>query len=414
MGTWLNNIVTNNRSIVLADQVVFSGNSFLTTLLMARILTPTNFGVYASIILFVYLVISIINAIIMQPLQVTLSKIAKKPPYIAFSFWLQLCLLLFALLGVVFILSLEIPFFVLYNDLGFGIIFLAFGFVMQDYFRKLFLACGQLKHALQVDTLTAILHFVILIFAFLFVEYTLLDIMFYLGIAYIPAIVLGIFYIQPKLYKISTWEFYMIKHIHQAKWLLMTAVVQWWSSNLFVVASGIFLGIKALGAFRLVQSIFGVFNILLQTFENYVLPQASILLENSHDQAKTYIKKIGVKSSILFGLVLFPVFIFSKYIIVLIGGSAYAEYSFVVKGMSILYFFIFLGYPIRIAIRVLILNRNFFMGYVFSLLFSLLSFNYLLKEWGLIGAIVGLIVSQLIVLSYWQFILVKKNFILWK
>ena len=414
MALWLKEIMTNTKLMVLADQMVFSGNSFLATLLMVRILSPTDFGVYASVVLLVYLVINVLNAIIIEPLQVTLSEIVDKPSYIAFSFWLQLCLLLFALLGIVFILSLKIPFFELYNHLDYGIVLLAFGFVLHDYFRKLFLASRQLGRALLIDMLTAGLHFGILISALFYAKYPLSDILIYLGLAYMPALVLAIFFIRPKCRKIAAWEFYLAKHIKQAKWLLLSAMAQWWSSNLFVVASGIFLGIQALGAFRLVQSVFGVFNVLLQTFENYVLPQASRLLQNSPDKAKKYIRQIGFKSSVLFGSILVPVFIFSEYIIVLVGGSTYAEYSFVVKGMAILYLIIFLGYPIRITVRVLILNKNFFLGYLLSLLFSLLSFNYLLKEWHLVGAIIGLIVSQLIVLAYWQFILIKKNFVLWK
>lgn len=414
MGNWLQHITTNNKAIVLADQVVFSGNSFLTTILMARILTATDFGVYASILLFVLLITGILNAIIMQPLQVTLAKIFNTTSYIAFSFWLQLGILLFVLAGTAFILNLEIPLLVLFNDLSLGLVLLAFGFVMQDYFRKLFLASSQLLRSLQVDVLTALLHFIILISALFFIDFSLLNLLICLGIAYVPAIVLGVVFIKPKPYKALRWDVYLMTHIQQSKWLLLTTLVQWWSSNLFVVISGVFLGIKALGAFRLVQSVFGVFNLLLQTFENYVLPKASSLLKDSHQHAKEYIKKVGYTSVVLFALVLFPIFIFSENIIVLIGGSTYAEYSFVVKGMAILYFFIFLGYPIRIAIRVLILNRNFFVGYAFSLLFSLLSFNYLLQQWELMGAIAGLIISQIIVLSYWQFILIKKNFVLWK
>lgn len=414
MALWLKEIMTNTKLMVLADQMVFSGNSFLATLLMARILSPTDFGVYASIVLLMYLVINVLTAIIVEPLQVTLSEIVDKPSYISFSFWLQLGLLLFALLGIVFILSLKMPFFELYNQLDYGIVLLAFGFVLHDYFRKLFLANRWLGRALLIDMLTACFHFGILTSALFYAKYPLSDILIYLGLAYMPALVLALFFIRPKCRKITAWEFYLVKHIQQAKWLLLSAMAQWWSSNLFVVASGIFLGIKALGAFRLVQSVFGVFNVLLQTFENYVLPQASRLLQNSPDKAKKYIQQIGFKSSMLFGSILVPVFVYSEYIIVLVGGSTYAEYSFVVKGMAILYLAIFLGYPIRIAVRVLILNKNFFLGYLLSLLFSLLSFNYLLKEWHLVGAIIGLIVSQLIVLTYWQYILVKKNFILWK
>ena len=56
--------------------------------------------------------------------------------------------------------------------------------------------------------------------------------------------------------------------------------------NLFIVTSGVYLGVAALGAFRLVQSLFGILNLVLQTFENYVLPQASVKYNESATKAK--------------------------------------------------------------------------------------------------------------------------------
>lgn len=111
---------------------------------------------------------------------------------------------------------------------------------------------------------------------------------------------------------------------------------------------------------------------------------------------------------------LLAAFIFSEQIIRFAGGSEYTEYAYLVKGMALLYFVIFAGYPIRMSIRMMILNRLFFIGYVISFLFSLITFNFLLKEWHLWGAIIGLIINQLIILSYWQYALIKKEFILWK
>ena len=150
--------------------------------------------------------------------------------------------------------------------------------------------------------------------------------------------------------------------------------------------------------------------------ETDVVPDQPNWNQNNYDeeQAKAYLKQISLKTAIPFSIVLVLIFVFSEQIIVLAGGAKYSEYAYVVKGMSVLYCFIFLGYPIRMAIRALILNKNFFMGYVLSLGFSLISFNYLLEKWGLIGAIVGLVISQLIVLSYLQFILIKNKFLLWK
>jgi len=410
----LKHIITNSKSIVLIDQAVFSGNSFLTTIVLSRLLVPSDFGVYASVILLIYLIVSILNAIVIQPLQVTLATIKHKQNYISFSYFVQMLLIILAVVIMIGVFKLNLSIFKLYNPMCFGISAITIGFLFHDYLRKLFLAKKEVKNAFVIDTLTTLCHFGVLLFIYLLGSISLSQILYFLGLGYIPGILFSMWCIKPRFSEMNLWKSYTQKHYHQSKWLLMTAIVQWWSSNLFVVASGVFLGIKALGAFRLVQSLFGVINILLQTFENYVLPQTSVLLVKSQDKAKAYLKQISLKTAIPFSIVLVLIFVFSEQIIVLAGGAKYSEYAYVVKGMSVLYCFIFLGYPIRMAIRALILNKNFFMGYVLSLGFSLISFNYLLEKWGLIGAIVGLVISQIIVLSYWQFILIKNRFLLWK
>ena len=76
--------------------------------------------------------------------------------------------------------------------------------------------------------------------------------------------------------------------------------------------------------------------------------------------------------------------------------------------------FIFVGYPVRIAIRALIMNKVFFEGYLLTFMFALSSSWLLLTRFELIGAIVGLILSQIILLVYWQIKLMKKHILLWK
>jgi O-antigen/teichoic acid export membrane protein len=291
---------------------------------------------------------------------------------------------------------------------------LLIGFLMNDFFRKVFLAKDEIVNALIVDSSSALLQVAIVVY-FHFSNPLAFDILvMMLGLAFIPSIVFGIIIIKPALIEKIELKTYSDSHIKQGKWLLLTALTQWWASNLFVVSSGIFLGVVSLGAFRLVQSLFGVLNLLLQTFENYILPKTSALWVKSQTESKSFLINISKKAGILFAIVLFVLFFFSDQVISLAGGKQYANYGYVVKGMSVLYLFIFIGYPIRIAIRMLILNRSFFEGYLISLVFSLISFKYLLATWNLWGAITGLIISQIILIAYWQYILIKNKFSLWK
>jgi O-antigen/teichoic acid export membrane protein len=163
-----------------------------------------------------------------------------------------------------------------------------------------------------------------------------------------------------------------------------------------------------------VQSLFGVLNLLLQSFENYVLPEATRRYVASAQEAQHYLRRISSRAALFFGMVLVPLFLFATEIIRRAGGPEYVPYAYVVRGMALLYGLIFIGYPIRIAIRVLLLNNHFFHGYLLSLVFSLLSFQYLIRYWNLGGAIAGLMLSQVIVLLYWSFVLKNKKFALWK
>ncbi len=83
----------NKNAIVLLDQAVFSGGSFLITIILARfILSPFDFDVFSSFALFNYAVVSLLNSVIIQPFQVSLEKMEDKKGYVSFNFWIQIFL----------------------------------------------------------------------------------------------------------------------------------------------------------------------------------------------------------------------------------------------------------------------------------------------------------------------------------
>jgi O-antigen/teichoic acid export membrane protein len=405
----------NKNSIALMDQAVFSGGSFIVTLLLARVLSVEDFGVFSSILIFNYAVISILTSVIIQPFQVSLAKIEDKKTYMSFTFWLQIIGVILVIIVSQLIINFDFKVLEKLKVIGTNSLLFFTGFVVHDYFRKVFLARNETYKALIIDVLNVGTTILALGSIWLFYENTRFNIVILiLSLTYLLPVILGFILLKPNYKNIKSYKEYILIHTQQGKWLLLTTITQWWSSNLFIVASGIYLGVKALGAFRLVQSLFGILNLILQTFENYILPQASLKYAQSEALAKRYLIAVSKKSGALFFSLLVLLFIFSEQTILLVGGEDYKPYSFIIKGMCILYAIIFIGYPIRLSIRMLVLNRVFFIGSLFSLLVSALTFNYLLAHFQIIGAIIGLTVSQVITMVYWQTILVKNKFILWK
>ena len=387
------NFLRSKKNLVLIDQAVFSGSNFVATTLLARLLPLADFGVYSGFILVLYLMLSLSNALVIQPFQVLSPQYQDNKAYLNFTFAFQLVVsgLVCAVVAVLIqVNSLPMKEFWLPSLLA------TFGFLFHDFLRKMFLAKDHTAQALIVDTVAGIAQVLILAGSFFYFTLTLNYALFITAASFLLSVLTGIVILRPRLIPSISWLQYLAAHMQHGKWLLLTAIVQWWSSNFFVVAAGVIIGPVALGAFRLVQSLFGRF------------------FSESVETSKKYLIDTSLKGLFLLGIVLTFLFIFSTQIVVLVGGPQYADYSYVVKGMSLLYFIIFAGYPVRIAVRMMMLNHIFFFGYVLSFCFSALSFNFLLKEYSLWGAIIGLITNQCILILFWQYHLSKRQFILWR
>ena len=393
-----------DTSLVLIDQVMYSGTNFLLTIFIAKNLNIADFGIFSTVMIFTFLALSFSNALIIQPFQVYVAKIKHKKEYYVFL-TLSIIILLSAFLLLSIIPTLLIK---TYNYSIFECSFFIVTYLFQDFFRKLLLGINKIKLVVAIDVF-----FIILLLIWFAISYEVLNlrIMFLIiALANLISATIGMIFISNNYSFPNEWKSYLKQHLIQGKWTVGVAILQWGSSNFFILISGIYIGIEALGALRLVQSLFGVLNILLQTIENYFLPKIAELYNNNKKIAENYLFKISTQGAIIFGIILAILFLFSSKIIVLTGGIQYEKYNYIVKFMCVLYFVIFLSYPVRIMIRIQLLNKIFFYGYLFSFLFSIVSFHFLLQNFNLTGAILGLITNQLIMILFWKNQLKKNNF----
>lgn len=394
---------------VLSDQGIYSAYSFLSTLFAARFLGVEDFGLYASLFIAIYFILSITNALVVMPFQVLLPDIEDRSGYISFLL-LSLILIISILLSIGYLLNqypanpFQIP-----SDLFINFAKLAMVFIIQDFCRKYLIATYKLKSAFLID-LSLILCFGLFILVWIIGGKTdLSGFINYLSLIYLLPITLALFFLRPKGNIILSFRAFTGMQWHQARYLFISVFVQWWSSNLFIVGTGIFLSAKALGIFRLVQSIFGVFNALFQSIENYVIPELSRRLKESNKEVKTYLIRI-FKYLTAFAIPVFLLFvIFPEFIITVAGGEEFSGNGFAIQMMALVYILIFSFFPFRILVRVYQLNRSFFIAYSCSLVLSLIFVNPLLSTFGLKGAFIGLMMNQMCLAIYWYFSLKRLN-----
>jgi O-antigen/teichoic acid export membrane protein len=198
-------------------------------------------------------------------------------------------------------------------------------------------------------------------------------------------------------------------HWKQARWLLATTVLQMAGSNFFLLCCGWWIGPTALGALRLVQSIFGIFSLFFQYFENKFMPGLAAASDNEQTWTDymrmmyQHMHRIGLGMIALAVMAMIPLWYWTT-----------GDMIGLILGFLILQVLIVVGIPIRMGIRSQKENKSIFSAYTLCSIFSLLSAKFLITTWGVHGAVIGLCLAQLVMIIYWMNILKTKFNFPWK
>lgn len=403
----------SNKHIVLADQVVVSGSAFATNLLLAKVLGIETYGLYSEVVLYQLFVLGLLQASFSGLVPVMLARVQAglHRSYTGGLFWLHQaiitllfvsCVLLCWLLPAVSVSSWIMP-----------AASSALLYFMQDYLRKWMLSSKQCSKALIMDVVTNAAQLFLLAATWYLQVLNLTMALWIIAITFLPSVVIGLLWLKPGSISKANMIAAFRMHAPEAKWTSSSALLQWSSGNYFVMAAGWWLGPAALGALRLAQYIFGLLNVLLQAVEHAMLPQLAVL----HNKPVALFKKLRILVVQMMAMllpILLLLVLFQKWIMEWAGSKDFAEYSFAFSGLAILYVLIIIGYGIRLAMRVQLLNKHYFFGYVLATCFSMLSATWLVGHFALHGILAGMIAAQLLLLSYWIWVLARKNNNIWK
>ncbi|MCW5726927.1 lipopolysaccharide biosynthesis protein [Parvibaculum sp.] len=398
-------------NLAFADQAMISATNFLTGILVARALGITDFGIFSLVWLGVLFTQSLQQALITSPM---LSIGAKESGTAANSYFGAILVQQIALAAIFSIsliaLALAATHFRVIDGIEHLILPLAscvFFTQMHEFLRRVFFMNGDVFSAFLTDAARNIPQ--IAIFSFFLmgpgsirsVEAALLIISGCAG--------LGIIIAAPRAPSISFSATVAIgifqRHFHFSKWLVGSALLQWTGSNIFILASGAFLGPAAAGALRAAQTLVGVTHIFFQATDNIFLPKAARIFRDDGDIGlRRLTRRVGILALATTGTACALIALPSTFWLNLLYGQEYAQFGFLVVGYAASYMLMACSAPYRLSLLAREYSAATFSGYIISTAFSLIACYPLVNGYGLHGAILGIIVTQGIMLAnfYWH------------
>ena len=389
----------SNSILVLFDQAIVSGGNFLIGILLARVLGIDAYGVFALLWMIVLFGKSINEAFITKPM---LSLAPKKEgeaatQYLGTLHVLELItvvligIFVFCFLQVSQLFDIEVP-----NPALYFIVPIVVSFhLLYEYYRKYFFVQQAIFFVTIFDGIMYVLQFGSIAYLYFQKELSITNVLLAIGLAHIVVCCIGFIKKNNLNFNIESLKAIIKHHFNFSKWLIGTAVLQWFSGNFFIIVAGGVIGTAAVGAVRIVQNVMGLTHVLFIAMENIVPVKAALhYKEGGKEQLYTYLKYITGRMGILIGAILIGLAIFRTQIIDFLYGEQYTSYSYLVIGFCLTYVLVFIGHPLRFALRTFEITKPMFISYILGTLFSVLLAYPLINNWGLIGLLVGIFVTQ--------------------
>tara|TARA_B100000963_G_scaffold346846_1_gene352543 strand:- start:1094 stop:2350 length:1257 start_codon:yes stop_codon:yes gene_type:complete len=413
------NLKKNSNFLPFFDQAVVSGTSFFLSIFILRLLGLELFGIYSSFWLIILFINSMQLSAITNPMLTNVNHYSENEHNFYYSsiFIHQLIfnIAIFFLIKIIFFLGLYIN---LYENLPETLnhfIFALISIQFFQFFRKFLYSKKKFKKILVSDLIIFLTLFTTLIYLEINSKLELKSIFISLSIAYTLGSLINLFSFVKKLkFSLSKFLIYTKDNFKIAKWMVLSSITQWFSGNLWVVNTGLILGLSQLGILRACQQIVQIINLLFQTFENIVPVEITKIYLQNVSNINKYIKNFLIKKIIIIIFVVLFLSIFSKFILEIFYGSNISKYNYILIFLSFNIFLVFLRIPYSSALRTLGSTKGIFLSSLTTSIFALLVSKYIISKFQIYGVLFGLfftefILTTIIVLSYYIFIKKKSE-----
>lgn len=406
----------NNQEkvLVLTDQALVSGVNFIVGIILARFLGLQSYGLFALAWMAVLFASSLHQAFIISPLYSIYPKQENKKQYLASLFTLQIVFSVLTFMVTLLILTVAVHF---YPEWGNGINFYILSgvvaiFVFNDYLRRLFFTLHKPVSVLTMDVIGYGLQPVGVLVLHLNGALDLHSVFVMLLVLLSFSTATSLIFSYKEGMMLKGLKNIVLVNWRYSRYLIGTALLQWFSGNFFIVVSAGIIGPLAVGAIRIAQNVVGVLHILFLAMENIIPVRASeILIASGKAKMIQYMLKITKQAALPTIILLGLIALFRNQILELFYGVDSLEYHFVLLAFCVLYVLVFIGTILRFVIRTVEHNGVIFISYIVSAGFSFLAAKPMVESMGIAGVLLGLFSVQLLTLGIYFYSL--KSEIRW-
>ena len=386
-------ILSHGVTVSLAEQGFLSLSNFVTAILLAKALSPHDFGLYTLANTTSLFLGGVCSALVVTPVRILGATTADAPKYFGNQFALSAAVVLVTMpLGAILLTNLGLP---LWSSAGLA--WAAFFVLsqMQEFVRARHATCLDWRHLLQTSAISGLGRIGSLAVLLALVSLSLASAFAVSALSAGLAVVLGISHWLSGMHVKIEWTSWLKNWIF-AKWLLLESLAYSLSTQLYFYIVAQHIDVGAAGGLGAVQTLVGTMNVVFFGAINYVAPLARRrLLNEGIIQWRKCLYHMAGLLTVFALLVTCVITFFAQDLLNFFFGQIYVSYAGIVPILGVAMILTAITSAFSVAFRTVEMPHVGFWGKCLSAVMTIALSIPLIQQMGVVGAAVGFVITQL-------------------
>lgn len=364
------------KDFILIDQVLVSASNFLFTIYLAKLLSASDFNIFAAVYIVYLFISSIQSSIFIAPLyaieNIGLNRNIFNELRIFHFIFLTIVLSILFFSHNIIIETLNI-------STSCGIIFkLVFALLNIEFYRRILLKVNN-AYILLYDSIFYIL--VPILFCYYGLNLSELSTIYFMSTVLVIVAVILKYQIKFTIKHFDKTKFMLYWNF--SKWLLYSAVLQFISGNYVAIYAAGVVGSGIYGIVRVFQNIQGLFNVTLQYLDTKL--SVSLPALKPRYLYRTVRKRITIILSLSFSIFALMHLLGLKSIVSFLYNDDYIEYGYIINYVFLLYLLSLTNVVFRNILKVRLKTSPVLFSGIVSSVLVLIMLRMYNESWGVDG-----------------------------